>query len=85
MKMPWCLMDEVTMDLSGMTLLSISDGVSDHLRPIVAKSSKTVSELGAGLVISARTIMSFFECLLCLFVKGIGLGFHCTIDHTMFA
>jgi len=63
-----CLMDEVTVDLTGMASLSIGDGVRDYLRPIVVKSIKPISELGAGLVSSARTIMSFFERLLCLFV-----------------
>ena len=63
------MMDEVTVDLTGMASLSISDGVRDHLRPIVAKSSKPVFELRAELVSSAHTIMSFFECLLCLFVR----------------
>ena len=68
MKMSWCLMDEVTVDLTGMASLSIGDDVRDHLRLIVTKSSKPVSELGAGLVSSACFIMSFFECLMCLFV-----------------
>ena len=33
------------MDLTGMASLSIDDGVRDHLRPIVAKSSKSISKL----------------------------------------
>jgi len=61
-------MDEVTIDLTSMALLSIGDGVRDHFRPIVAKSSKLVSELRSGLVSFAHTIVSFPECLLCLFV-----------------
>ena len=61
-------MDEVTMDLSGMASLSIDDGVSDHLRLIVAKSLKPVFELRSGFVNSAHTIVSFSECLMCLFV-----------------
>ena len=68
MKMSRCLMDEVTVDLTGMASLSIGDGIRDYLRPIVAKSSKPASELRSGLVSSTHTIMSFFECLLCLFV-----------------
>ena len=40
MKMSQCLMDEVIVDLTSMASLSIGDGVRDHLRPIVAKSSK---------------------------------------------
>jgi len=56
------------MDLTHMTSLSISDGIRDHLRLIIAKSSKRVPELGSGLVSFAHTIMSFFGCLLYLFV-----------------
>ena len=29
------LMDEVTIDLTGVTSFSVSDGVRDHLRPII--------------------------------------------------
>jgi len=68
MKMLWCLMDKVIVDLICMATLKISDSVRDHLRPIIAKSSKPVSELGYGLVSSAHTVMSFFECLMCLFM-----------------
>jgi len=68
MKMSRCLMDKVTVDLTRMTSLSIGDGVRDHLRPIIPKSFEPVSELWSGLVSSAHTIMSFFECLLCFFV-----------------
>jgi len=62
-------MDEVTVDLTGMASLSIGDGVRDHLRPIVAKSSKPVSELRSGLVSSTHTVVSFPEGFLCLFVR----------------
>jgi len=68
MKMSWCLMDEVTVDLTDMASLSISDGVKGHLRPIVAKCSKPISELRSELVSSTCTVMSFFERLMCLFV-----------------
>ena len=68
MKMSRCLMDEVTMYLTGMASLSISDGVRDHLQPIVAKSSKLISKLRSGLVSSICTVMSFLKCLMCLFV-----------------
>ena len=63
-----CLMDKVTMDLIGMILLSIGDGISDHLQPIVAKSSKPISELRSRLVSFSHTFVSFLECLLCLFI-----------------
>jgi len=46
--MSQCLMDEVTVDLTGMTLLSIGDGVRNHFRPVVSKPSKPVHELGPG-------------------------------------
>jgi len=68
MKMSWCLMDEVTVDLTGMASLIIGDGVRDYLRSIIAKSYKLVSELGVGFVSSSCTFMSFFERLLCLFM-----------------
>ena len=63
MKMSRCLMDEVTVDLTGLASLSIGDDIRNHLRPIIAKSSKPVSELGSGLVCFIHIIMSFFECL----------------------
>ena len=68
MKLSWCLMDEITVDLTCMTSLSIGDGVRDLLRPVIAKPSKLVSEFGSGLMSSTHTVMSFFEYLLCLFV-----------------
>ena len=68
MKTSSCLMDKVVVDLTRMTSLGIGDGVRDHLRPIIAKSFEPVSELGSGSVSSAHTIMSYFECLMCLFV-----------------
>ena len=68
MKMSWCLMDEVTVDLTGMASLIIGDGVRDYLRSTIAKSSKLVSELGVRFVSSACTFMSFFERLLCRFM-----------------
>ena len=63
-----CLMNEVAVDLTGMASLSIGDGVRNHLQPVVAQFSKPVSELRSGLVSSAHTVMSFFECLLFLFM-----------------
>jgi len=59
-------MDKVTIDLTGMASLSIGDGVRDHLRPVIAKSSKPVFKLRSELVSSAHTVISFFEHLLCL-------------------
>ena len=52
MKISRCLMDEVIVDLTDMASPSIGDGVRDHLRPVIAKSSKPISELGSGLVSS---------------------------------
>ena len=60
------MMDEVTVDLTCMTSLSIGDGVID-LRPIVAKSSKSIFKLRSELVSSTHIVISFFECLMCLF------------------
>jgi len=70
MKISWCLMDEVTVDLTGMASLSIGNGVRDHLWPIIVKSSKPISELRSGFVRSAHTVMSFFKHLL-PYLKGI--------------
>ena len=39
-EMSWCLMDEVTVDLTGIASLSIGDNVRDHIRPVITKSSK---------------------------------------------
>jgi len=66
MKMFRCLMDKVTVDLTGIASLSIGDGVRDHLRPVIAKSSKPILELRFGLVSSVHPVISFFERLLCL-------------------
>ena len=68
MKISQCLVDEVTVDLTCMASLNIGDDVKDHLRPIIAKSSKPVSKLRSELVSFICTVMSFFECLMCLFV-----------------
>ena len=68
MKTSRFLIDKVTVDLTCMTCMSISDGVRDHLQPIVAKSSKLISKLRSGLVSSICTVMSFLKCLMCLFV-----------------
>ena len=51
------------------SITNIGDGVRDHLRPVLAKSSKPISELRPGLVCSVHIVMSFFERLLCLFVE----------------
>ena len=69
MKMSWCLMDKVIVDLTCMTSLSIGDVVRDHLWPKITKSSELVFELGSGLVSLAYTTLSFPECLLYLFVR----------------
>jgi len=54
------------LDLKSITSLSIGDGVEDHLRSVIAKSSKPVSELRSRLVSFVHTVMSFFERLMCL-------------------
>ena len=83
MKMLQCLMNKVIVDL--MTSLSIGDDVRDHLWLIIVKSSEPVSEFGFRLVSFTHTITSFFECFLCLCVKGIGVGFHHMIGDIMSA
>jgi len=68
MKMSWCLMNEVTMNLTGVASLSVSDGVRDHLRPIVSEPSKSIAKLQIRLVSSARTVVSSLKCLMRLFM-----------------
>jgi len=60
---------QVTVDLTGMASLSIGDDARDHLQPIVTKSLKPIFELRSELVSSRHTVMSFFERLMCLFVR----------------
>ena len=69
MKMSWCLVDEVTVDLTGVTPLSIGDGSRNHLWPLVAKSSELIFKFRSGLVSSAHTIVSFHKGFLCLSVQ----------------
>ena len=78
-------MDEVIVDPTSMASFSIGDGVRDHLWPIVAKSSKSVFELGARLVSSARTTMSFLGALCASLCERHRVRFHRTIGDTMFA
>ena len=66
--MSWCLMNEVTMDLTDVASFSVSDSVTDHLRPVIPTFSESIFELWTRLVSSSHTIMSLFECLLCLFM-----------------
>ena len=64
-------MDEVIVDLTGMASLNIGDGVRDHLRSIIAKSSKLICGLWSGLVSSAHTSVSFIIVpLVSLYIKG---------------
>ena len=60
--------DVLVLDGTCLASLSIGNGIRNHLRPIISKSSKLVSELGSGLVSSTHTVMSFFERLSCLFM-----------------
>ena len=59
-----CLMYEVTVDLTGMASSCISDGICDHLWPIIAKSSKPVPKFGPWLVSSTSAFVGLFECLM---------------------
>ena len=67
-KMSWCLMNEVTMDLTGVTSLSISNGIRDHLWLIIPQSLELIFKLRTRLMSSTQTVMRFFEYFLCLFV-----------------
>ena len=59
-------MDEITMDLTGVTLFGVSDGVRDHLRPIISQSSESIPKLRTRLMSSTDASMRFFEYFLCL-------------------
>ena len=48
MRITWCLMYEVTMDLTNVTSISIGDVVRNQLWPIIAKPLKSVPKLGPG-------------------------------------
>jgi len=61
-----CLMDEVTMDLTGVTSFGVNDGVRDHPRPIIPQSSESISKLRARLMSSTQAVMHFIKNFLCL-------------------
>ena len=85
-KISWCLMDKITMDLTGVTSFGISDGIRDHLRPIISQSSESIPKLRTRLMSSTHAIMRFFEYFLCLlFVTDSGGGSHPVIGDTVFA
>jgi len=67
-KMSWCLVNEVTMDLTGVALLRVSDGIRDYFWPIISKSLESISKFWTRLVSFTHTVMSLFECFLCLFM-----------------
>jgi len=54
------------MDLTGVTSFGISDGVRDHLRPIISQSSESIPKLRTRLMSSTHAIMRFSEYFLCL-------------------
>ena len=62
-------MNEITMDLTGVTLFSVSDGVRDHLKPIISQSSESIFKLRTRLMSSVHTSMHFFEYFLCLLLR----------------
>ena len=64
--MSWCLVDEATMDLTGVTSLDVSDGIKDHLWAIIPVSSESISKLQTRLMSSTHAVMRFFEYFLCL-------------------
>jgi len=66
--MSWHLVNEVTVDLIGVASLSVSDGVEDHLWPIIFQFLESISMFWTRLVSSAHTIMSLFGYFLCLFM-----------------
>ena len=60
-------MDEIAMYLAGVTSFGISDGVSDHLRPIISQPLESVCKFWVRLMGSTHTVMGFFQYLLYLF------------------
>jgi len=67
-KMSWCLVNEVTMDLTSLASLSVSDSVGDHFWPIISKYLESITKFWIRLVSSTHTVMSLFKCFLCLFM-----------------
>jgi len=57
-------MDEIAMDLIGVTSFGVSDGVRDHLRPIIYQSLELIPKLQTRFMSSTHTIMHFFEYFL---------------------
>ena len=66
-KIPWGLMDEVAMNLTGVTSFGISDGVSNHLGPVIFQPLESICQFWARLMGSTHTVMGFFQYFLCLF------------------
>ena len=50
--MSWCLVNEVIIDLTGVASLSVSDGIRDHLWPIISESSESIAKLWTRVVSS---------------------------------
>ena len=83
--MSWCLVNKVTMDLTSVASLSVSDGVRDHFWPIISKFLESISKFWTKFVSSTHTVMSFFECFpVPLYVTSSGGGFHHAIGDTVF-
>ena len=59
-------MDEVTMDLTGVTPFGVNDGVGDHLGPVIPQSTESIPKLRVKLMSFTHVIMRFFEYFLCL-------------------
>ena len=64
MKVPWGLVNEVTMNLISMASSCIGDSISNHLFSIITKPSELVPKFGSGLMSSTCAIKGFFERLL---------------------
>ena len=60
-------MDEITMHLAGVTSFGISDGVRDHLRPIISQPLELIPKFWARLM-GSTAVMGFFQYLLRLFL-----------------
>ena len=57
------------MDLTGVTSFSVSDCVSDHLRPIISQSSESIPKLRTRLMSYAHASMRFFEYFMYLLLR----------------
>lgn len=55
--MTWSLVDKVSVDLAGVTLFCVGNGVKEHFELVIPHSSNSITELWTGLVGSTGAIV----------------------------